>query len=318
VLSLLVLLAGGFFHSRVLIVLLFAIFILFTVNWWLKFDAIRIISFIILGMFMLELLDAINSSQWMFPLTDSYARDAAPLFFICVLLIPAIIRFPAQTFAILLFVAMIFGALFLPLRGVEYPFGEQLYLMDRPYVQIILYLPLSLLGGYGFFALYQDVQINMDFIPKQAWILPLLVVGYVFFVNHDFRASTCCQVAGVDDLAAYGWISANLPEDTKIAIASSRLKVSEDALVDSKFPSDGGVWIAPLTGRDVLLLSRSLDFTTKYVLGVLCRSHVDYLYVGKSGLGFNEEQMIRRYPWYEPVFMLPGAKVYKLVGCVEK
>ena len=55
--------------------------------------------------------------------------------------------YPRLTFTLILVIALMLGSLFIPAQGI--PGYADLTLLDRPFVEMILFLPLSLLGGPG-------------------------------------------------------------------------------------------------------------------------------------------------------------------------
>ena len=65
--------------------------------------------------------------------------------------------YPQFTFACILTVCFLLSSLFIPVMGLI-PGHENLTLLDRPFVEMILFLPLSLLGGLGLAGLLESLR----------------------------------------------------------------------------------------------------------------------------------------------------------------
>ena len=117
-------------------------------------------------------------------------------------------------------------------------------------VEISLYLPISLLGGYF---LSQAIRALEKLLPKGwwqylGWVLTLLAIILIFFGAK--RIITILNPVTVlsrqPDLPALAWIEANIPANETIAINPFLWGYGIYA------GSDGGYWIAPLTGHPTL------------------------------------------------------------------
>ena len=77
---------------------------------------------------------------------------------IVVILSPfALDKFPRGVYFSILFIFSVLVALFIPIE-VWLPGLENQTLLDRPFVEMVLYLPLSLLGGLGLAGLLQSLN----------------------------------------------------------------------------------------------------------------------------------------------------------------
>lgn len=223
---------------------------------------------------------------------------------------------PELTFYLLALLSLAIAGLFIPVTGFS-GYGV-LSLLDRPYVQMMLYLPLSIFGGLGLAGLKQYLQ---RFSLHQKALNPLAVLfTFVFAVvnagfNHDFYPSTCCQIASHDDLSAIQWIDETLPPDSKILIASTSLYVTSLESPDTLAGVDGGIWISPLTSRRTILVRNTLSFDQQQTHTDLCRENADYIYIGGVPQSFNASQFDDLTDWYQAVFSLPKARVYHIIGC---
>ncbi|NJN79106.1 MAG: hypothetical protein HC797_00765 [Anaerolineales bacterium] len=117
-----------------------------------------------------------------------------------------------------------------------------------------------------------------------------------------------------DDLSAITWIDKTLPADVKILIASSRLYVTSFEPTQAQTGSDAGIWITPLIFRETIILA-DLNFETEESHTQICSQNIDYVYIGSMPQSFNEIQLASQPNWYQPIFMLPHARVYQVFGC---
>jgi hypothetical protein len=200
-------------------------------------------------------------------------------------------------FASLLGIALLLGAMLLPL-------SPALSILDRPLVEMTLFLPLAFLGGLGAARLSRPL----------AAVIALAVLVHAFG-TFSFSPSSCCRLAGADDVVAFNWIKANLPAQARIGAAAEDLRLTSSGQPLQAAGSDGGIWIKPLTGLTTIPLSRFTDFRDAGVHDRLCRQRIAYLYVGGTGASFNIEPALALPDSYAVIFALPEARVIRVTGC---
>jgi hypothetical protein len=118
-----------------------------------------------------------------------------------------------------------------------------------------------------------------------------------------------------DDVSAIEWIQKNVPTDGRILISSTDLNVLPTQGYQGNAGGDAGAWINPMTGRTTIYMSFSTDFNLQQTTDAICQSQVSYVYVGKTGTVFNESGLAAQPNLYQPVFALPNAKLYQVLGC---
>ena len=251
------------------------------------------------------------------PLFDPYGMKA-------ILITPPVLllslfawkSYPGLVIACFSSAALLIASLFVPIVGVI-PGFPNTTLLDRPYVEMILYLPLTLLGGLGLAGLEQRLQAN-----HSAWS-PGRLIGTIFialavvnaFLNYDLYPSDCCAITSEDDLAAIQWMDENLPKDALILTSSTALNVLPTDEYQGNAGGDAGTWVTPLIGRPSTSLPFHTDFSQQETLDTLCSAGVDYVYVGQTGYFFNDSGMPVQPDGYRIVFALPKARVYEVTGC---
>ncbi|GAB4449539.1 MAG: hypothetical protein OHK0041_10840 [Anaerolineales bacterium] len=233
---------------------------------------------------------------------------------VLLLLVFAWAAFPRFMFVILVFIALAPTNLLilLPISLV----GRKLTLLDRPFVELIFFLPLSLLGGAGLAGLEKLLQRRLLW----RWAVVLLAAGTVvvftvFNYEFYFYPSECCVIVGHDDVTAIAWAAAQLPRDARIGVSAMPLDVLPGAAFEGDVGADAGIWVTPLTGRVTLLLSFREDFSQQATLDFLCRLKVSHLFVGERGRPFERSLLDSRPDWYRPLLSMPQTAVYEVTGC---
>jgi hypothetical protein len=201
--------------------------------------------------------------------------------------------FHGAVFVLLFGMLAMLAAMFIPL-----PYG--LTLLDRPLVQMTLFIPLAFLGGLGAARL-----------PRALALFLAAIVVIYGLSTQEFQPSRCCELAGADDLIALEWINQNLPPGAVIGIASADVAVSSSTSLLSESGTDAGAWVFPLTGRQVVPVSYTTDFRQQGTQDLLCSEKVSYLYAGGKPLSFNVDASA----WIHPLLTLPSARVFQIALC---
>jgi len=326
--GLLALLGTGLFvsvllHSRSLVVyLLLALAWLITLA-WSKFS--KSVRLVFLGLLLLAALGGVYfiQSQGVFlPLIDAYGTKAILITASALVLsIFAYRSYPGLVFFCLVSTSLFLASLFVSLGNLV-PGYANTTLLDRPYVQMLLYLPLTLLAGFGLAALQQFLQgRKIEWQNRQlAWgsiaaVFLILLVAVNALFKYDLYPAVCCVIVSQDDLTAIRWLDENLPKDTLILTSSTDLKVLPTDKYQGSAGGDAGTWITPLTGRTVVMMPFNTDFSQPQSLDSICQQQVNYVYVGKTGWFFNDQQISSQPANYKILLDLPKARVYQVTGC---
>jgi hypothetical protein len=256
------------------------------------------------------------------PLFDAYGSKGM-LISASVLLLSvfACKEYPGLVFFCIVSITLLLASLFVPL-GSLVPGYANTTLLDRPYVQMLLYLPLTLLAGFGLAGLEQVLKGEV-ITPGKYRLAAGKVIGGLFILlviiralfQYDLYPSDCCVIMSRDDLAAIQWLDGNLPADARILTASTNLNVLPTGRYQGSAGGDAGTWITPLTGRPVVFLPFNTDFSQQQTIGSLCQQKVDYVYVGKTGWYFNDAGVSAQPENYKLILDLPKARVYEVTGC---
>ena len=197
-------------------------------------------------------------------------------------------------------------AILLMLAGIFIPITSTLTLLDRPLVEMTLFLPLAFLGGLGVVRLPKfAVTVLTAFIIIHAW------------GTYNFSPSDCCQLVNRDDAVALDWMDKHLPADARIAIASTNLNLNAFGSLMQGAGTDAGIWVAPLTQRTILTMPYSTDFIMQSTRDNLCRQHVTHVYVGAKPQSFEIDFAEARPAWYETIFSLPNTRIVQVINCED-
>jgi hypothetical protein len=134
-------------------------------------------------------------------------------------------------------------------------------------------------------------------------------------VDYDFHPSACCNFVGYDDTVIFGWLDKHLPPDARILVAGTQLIVLPVGPSRNLVGSDAGIWIRAMTGRQTSLTPFDTDFRSASTLQRLCQRQIQYIYVGGTKQIFDIAQLHEKTEWYDRIFFLPDAQLYRLTGC---
>jgi hypothetical protein len=304
-------------HTRSLIVYAgMGISMLFTL--WRKYLPViaqRLVFVFVVCILAIEII-YVQKSRMLPPLLAGYIQSDPWITVLAMVLLFFSIKYYADlTFFLLVSFSLLILGLFIP---VQLPGFGILTLMDRPYVQMLLYLPLSMFGGLGLAGLHQFLQ-GFSFYPKRlTQLVTFSAFGLVVFnanINYAFYPSDCCQIVSRDDLAALQWMDKTLPPDANILIASANLYVTSFEPLEARTGVDGGVWITPLTSRKTTFAPRQLSFDQPETHAWICSQKIGYIYIGAMTQSFSDNQFASRPEWYWGIFALPSSKIYQVIGC---
>jgi len=300
-------------HSRSLFIFLVVLLAWITASWRQRLPKLLrwLVFFIVILFIMVEI--AIVQMQDVFaPLFDPYYNKGFWITaFVLVLSVFAWRSFPQITFACVLTICFMLGCLFIPVNGWIPGYGN-LTMLDRPFVEMILYLPLSLLGGLGVSGVEKYIT------GTRLWLvvgIAAIVMMFHAFATYDWYPSDCCVIAGNDDLTAIGWMDQKLPASARIGISATAMNVLASDEFEGYVGGDAGIWITPLINRAAVPLFFASDFDQQPVLDGICQAGITHIYIGEKGQTFDNSKISNHPGWYKLLLSMPGVKVYQVVGC---
>lgn len=302
-----------FVHSRALIVFGIIVFSWIVSSWWGRTSrSLQKITFISLIAIVLLEAAVVQRHDVLSLLLDPYLNQGLLNMLLVVLLsVFAYRSYPRLTFTILLTIGLLLVSVFIPVNGL-FRSRPYLTLLDRPYVEMLLFMPLSLLGGLGLAGLDRVVK---DRYKKYTVGVVISLVLIFTFLRHNFYPSECCVILGNDDVVAMAWMADQIPVEARIGVASTELRVVAENIAESAVGSDAGVWITPLIERWTVLLPYDSRFDEEETLAGLCQDQIEYLFVGELGQPFDRARLDFRPGWYRLLLTIPRTKVYEVIGC---
>ena len=305
-------------HTRSVIVIACMFAALFILNLQKRLQPIS--RYIGIGLVLIVLMAEVGfiwQSDVLKPLLDGYIEnDIWMVALAAFLLLFAIPAYSELTFFLLVWLSLLLLGLFIP---INLPGYGMLTLLDRPYIQMLIYLPLTIIGGLGLVSWTQWLTRLFPTRSLPARLVVFLTLGLVIFnasFNHRFYPSDCCQFASRDDLAAFSWMDENLPPDAVIMIPSNNLYVTSFESSDTRAGVDGGIWITPLISRATVQAWAGLIFDLPEDHSRLCGLSPEiFVYAGGMPQSFNAGQLNGLPGLYQVVFSLPKTNVYRVVGC---
>ena len=309
------------FHTRVLIIMG-----IFLISWYFA-DKIQNLSkkiqtLLLVNLFVFTLL--LGLFTWQEPLLKlaltPYLENGLWITLSVLALSPfALIKFPKGFYFTVLFVIGLLACMFIPANG---PGLVNQTLLDRPFVEMLLYFPLSLLGGLGLAGLVEMLGCIRS-VPERTHFLlikliPLFVIGVLGFVSltsYDFYPSDCCNFIKLDDATAIEWLRTNSQKNARILIPATGMYVQPSGPA-GQVGTDAGVWIPLLADRHVTLKPFELDFRSVQSLQQLCQDQIDYIYIGSTDQSFDPASLQQRTDWYHNVLSLPESQLFQLTRCL--
>ncbi len=311
-------LASTLIHSRTLI--LYSLMVLaasLTFGWERSSKTYRVSGIVLLSAILSLEIVFIQQDPALRPLIDSYLNKDFPiLILLAVLIIFSAHQFPRFTFFLLSWSVLCYLCLFIP---IAIPIHGLQTLLDRPFVQMFTFIPLSLLGGLGLSGMTRTLTrlIRPDLLLIQRFII-ITLFGFVLLntaLKYNLYPSDCCRFVSRDDLAAFSWLDGSTPPKAKVLIASTNLYVTSLDASQRQTGVDAGIWIQPLLSRAIEPSPPDTPFDQTEIYEQLCQKGVAYIYIGGTSQSFDSAKIESQPPWYKPSFILPSAKVFKLIGC---
>ncbi|MFN2119473.1 MAG: hypothetical protein ACK2T0_03705 [Anaerolineales bacterium] len=187
-------------------------------------------------------------------------------------------------------------------------------LLDRPLVEMVLFAPLSILGGVGFAAVMRLLRSAHPSL-RAGLILACLAVIFQSAIGYRYAPSSCCNFVTSDDVAALSWIQNHLGATDRVLTAMAPARDAPPPYPPLAASSDAGVWILPLTGRKTASLPYWTDFAAPATRSTLCDLGVGYVYVGGARQSFNAASLEQRPEWYQLQLALPASRIYAISAC---
>ena len=296
--SFLLVLGLSFLHTRIIILSLLAAIAYFVSRKMdLELDIGRVKSILYSILFAIILFPLLQ------PLQYFYAHSAV-LFALAVLLPFSFQSYPKNTVAVFLFVVALWVVGALP------NFFKFRELLNKEFFEMVLYIPLSLIGGMGFSGITNKLSRHVAF-QKIAYFFFVALVVLPFLQNGAIYPDSCCDYFQESDALAFSFLQKELPENSLVLISSFK---------NSKINSgtDAGIWIFPLLNLPTNNFFYDANWSVPDRVEQICEMGAEhiFIYVGGRVYSFNDERLSQT-EWYELVFRSGKTKIYQLTSCLE-
>lgn len=290
-------------HTRmaVIITLLLAVANVFT-KIKVKPRELSIASFAILIFFCILAFLQNNSFISLF---EIYWRNGiAPLILALLACGFCAIQKPRLSMPVLLFVLLCILATTIPLPS---GFENRETWVDRPFFQIGSFLPVSILTGAGFSALFEIPGLDKKLILQKGM---LFIICAVLLISAPWdtllHSSESCRLSKDEDLYAYHWIQSNIA-------TADRFLISAVSTPFALFESDGGGWVENMTNHSTVKVASDFNFGSGSNKTDLCTQGIRYIYVGDNSYSF-DDGMLSQYPyWYKLELDARSVKIYRVL-----
>jgi hypothetical protein len=287
----------AFIHSRAVVILLLAGLSLFLARMSPLDRNLRFREAI--------LITVISLSVWVLirePVSQYYCSGLClPLGLTGFLLVFAFLRFPRLSVGTTLFIFFAWLMTQVP------TFWPELSLswIDQPFFQLLIHIPLSVLGGAGMAGLLATLPVALKIRHFTAFLAgAALVANHVFFGS--FYPDPCCNYVDRQDLNAIRWIADNIPEDAVVIIPGIRAR---NYLVGT----DAGMWINPLSGANTNKVLYNVNWKSSEILLKVCPADT-YIFISDMPYSFNETRLALQ-AWVRLVYAEGDTRIYRVVDC---
>jgi hypothetical protein len=183
--------------------------------------------------------------------------------------------------------------------------------LDQPFVEILLYIPLSLLAGIGLSGLLKQLP---DPGLKQLAILAVVAVITTGFLSSNITfPDGCCNYAKEGDLLALRWIRENTPPRAVVWTAAFK---SRNYFIGM----DAGVWVDAIARRNTNRLPFGFDWGDPDARSRICQPYYQAVYVYKGGMPYSfDEIQLEQQQWLRRVFVAGQTQIYQVKDlCIDQ
>lgn len=185
------------------------------------------------------------------------------------------------------------------------------YFLDRPFVQLSLFVPLAILAGLGGADIINDLLLRIQAEGRRQWIAQLTLIALAIITvcirpPASYRPDLCCIYMRVDDQFVIGWLANHAPKQALVLIAA------DTSSPNVRTPTDAGVWITPLTGIKTEKLDLEYEFSAPENFEQLCRADIEYIFASAVNASFSIAEIEKRKEFYIPTIILPDTRLYQV------
>jgi hypothetical protein len=184
-------------------------------------------------------------------------------------------------------------------------------LLDRQFIGIMLYIPLSVMGGAGLSGLLKR---EMFAGTLRLTTVIALVAGLVLsFIRDDsIYPDPCCDYFHESDQLAFEWLQQKALGNTLVFISASDKS-------GQFIGTDAGIWLFPLIGQPTNKLPFNLDWNSSDEVMKICQLSTKniYIYMGGRTYSFDNTQLLQlvKERLFQLVFQAGRTEIYQVLEC---
>jgi hypothetical protein len=187
-------------------------------------------------------------------------------------------------------------------------YNYQLTLLDQLFFDLILFLPLTILGALGMSGAKKLLPIKGYFYRDLLmFVLFIVVINGVFIQPWQPLGSS--NYVAQDDIRAFSWIKNDTQPASQFIIAA----IEKNA--EYSRASDSGIWISLLTGRSTIKVPFTYQWDSLEDFGNICSKvktqNPVYVYVGHMETSFIVPSCNQQ-PGLSPILCYPQTKIFAL------
>jgi hypothetical protein len=294
-------------HSRLFVLLIISILTKIPKGWKLVGKRQRILITILgLTIIIYMALDPTIRENWILALYP-YTEVKILLVLLLVLFPLSVIYFTDCILDLVFFTTLTFIFSTIPAPQFLKSFNPDT-LIDRPFLSIALFIPLSIIIGIGFAGLEKFTNEHSSLRSFYKLFLIVIITFVLFFPTQKvLLPQPSTNFVTSNDLTVYYNIKKFLPSNTKILIPN--------ATPYYNLGIDAGAWIEYVTGHQTVKMPYDTDLTSLSTYMELCAIDVDYIYAGSTPYSYSSNKLEQRKQWYSPSIVFPDSKLYQVIGC---
>jgi hypothetical protein len=181
--------------------------------------------------------------------------------------------------------------------------GYSTTLLDKPFIEILLCIPISILGGAGFAGFLDHLQ--NPALRRMAYVIVAMIIVFSFVSADSVYPDICCNYVMDSDVQAIQWLEENSSSSAIIWIAAFKKG-------NYMVATDAGAWVHPLTGRNANKLNFDFEWSLHNSIDRICRSGYEDVYIYKGGGLYSfVDKILADQKWLVSVFTSGETKIYK-------
>ena len=278
--------------------------------------------------FVMLLVTGLSYWGWLRPDLTGYYRINWQILLSMIIFLPvAWLSFSTATLSTLFFLAGI-GIL----TTIPAPYFLRAYsfqMLDRPFVQLCLFLPFSILTSVGFTGLHslfsgqtafskhlsikhhqgRENIFRIGFKLLVPIILGLNLIQTISF--HPFYPDRCCSYGTADDIKAFRWLEKNASPSGMVVIPGIRTSTRI-------LETDAGAWTYAITGIHTKKRSYNSNLSEAAFIQDICQEQNEvYLYASGGTMSFRANKLHKDIENYKFIFSSGNTEIFQVISCLK-